>query len=342
MSVADAAKHFGVSRSTIYRRIKRGQLSARKVGHKWIVELDSPRPVDRPTVQGWHPQIHRRTAEKNGRTPADFTWLNYPISDVRLALPPRNVAQMLLYSAKLPVETPQVNQYFKAEAREPGKEYKPVQFGSETWWALQVSGTALSRVKFLLIDAVDGEVLHEASTGHIEGLVEGGMGEGPKAREARLWKYLLPGKTLRVRLEAVPLFFPYVDPETGSGGNEYATVNDGYLGGEVVISPEYELRLTSNDLDAPPHLLLDGQPAPEPEAPQLRGPAEGEAFDEWLRREREAITLKDSWVTIESMAGQLGMPVKRYAGIEAGTVIPEDWERHNIEDVMKGWQEFYS
>lgn len=294
-------------------------------------------------LNAWHPQIHRRFAEKDGRVPSDFTWMQYPISNVRFSLPFQGEQhRTLIYEAEISPDTPQTNQYFKADERDPGKTYKEVLFGSETWYELVVTGTALSRVKFSLIDLADHEVLHESATGHIDGAVEAGMGQGPAARDALLWKRLTPGTTLRVRLEAIPLFFPYCDPETGSGGTEYAMQNNGYHGGDVVVSPEYTLAMTEHGLPEPPHLLLDGQPALEKPEFQLRGQEEGETFSAWLTREREALTAKDEWLTADRIAGQVGIDEGRYAEIESGTAEPQYWERSNIEDVIKGWQEYYA
>lgn len=284
----------------------------------------------------WHPQVYRPFAQKDGLTPTDFTWLEYPVSNVRLE---HGVGEWnLTYRAEMSPDTPQTNEYFRPEEREEGKSYQEVVFGKETWWELIVTGTALSRVKFQLIDVADFSVLTESNTGHIKGELTAGLAEG---RGDLIWKRLMPGTTLQVRLDALPLFFPYVDPETGSGGNEYATGNNGYLGGDLVSSREYALTMTPDGLPEPPHLLIDGQPKPDPAKFQLRGPAEGEAFHEWLSRERQDITAQDAWVTAEIIAGQVGMDTIRYQSIEAGTVMPEDWERHNIEDAIKGWQQQY-
>ena len=44
MSVREAAKHFGVSIGTIYRRIKKGLIKAKKKGRRWVVSIDKPEP----------------------------------------------------------------------------------------------------------------------------------------------------------------------------------------------------------------------------------------------------------------------------------------------------------
>lgn len=289
----------------------------------------------------WHPQIHRRFAEMDGRVPSDFTWLDYPVSNVRMELRDWDT-QPVVYLAEMSPETPQVNAYFKADERLRDREYREVQFGKETWYELLVMGSALSRVRFSLVDLADHAIIHEVATDHINGHLEAGIATGNATRgRSDVWQRLTPGNSIRVRLEALPLFFPYNNPETGSGGTEYSNVNNGYLGGELAVSREYTLTMTPDGLPEPPTLLLDGQAAPKPGEFQLRGPGDGEAFHVWLSRERRRITAADPWVTAEIIAGQVGMDVDRYAAMESGTATPEDWERANIEDAIKGWQQAY-
>lgn len=194
----------------------------------------------------WHPQIHRPSAEADGLTPADFTWRDYPVTNVRLEMRDWDT-QPVVYLADMPAHTPQVNAYYRPEERQPGCTYKGVRFGQETWYELLVTGSALSRVVFTLVDLADSKVVHEAATDLVNGLLEAGIATGTVTQERSLiWKRLVPGGSLQVRLDAVPLFFPYINPATGDGGNHYSNVNNGYLVGDVASSRVYTLAMDHN------------------------------------------------------------------------------------------------
>lgn len=306
MSVNEAAEYFNVSRSTIYRRIRSGELTARKVNRRWIIEAS----------MDWHPQIARRYAEADGRTPADFRWLEYPVSDVRLAHPAWDDLSVwvLRYFAEMPTDTPHINQYEQDE--------------SGNWIRLpEPRGSVLSSLRFSLIDLADGAELDTDGRDHDNGQVQGGLTEGAPL----LWERLSHGASLQVRLDAMPLFFPYNDPETGSGNNHYSAVNDGYLNGETASSREHTLALTIDGV-----LLIDGQPRPEPPPPEP-GPAPDFEFAKWCRETRQAIEAQFAHFTAEKAAAEMGLAPDFYAQVETGEVYADDWHRETIGRVLNAW-----
>ena len=200
----------------------------------------------------WHPQIDRQAAEAAGLTPADFTWLDYPVSDVGLRPAARTDRyQALYYDALIPASTPQVNQYCRADERDPHLTYKEVRFGRETWWELLVTGTALQAVWFELVDVDDGTIWHRAGAGHKAGVVTAGISTDAKGRGRKIFNRLVRGP-LRVRLECQPKFFPRIN-EKGGAELYLASTGDGHLHGKRVRGSEHVLSMSEDH-----HLLVDG------------------------------------------------------------------------------------
>ena len=248
ISVTEAMVEFSISRGTVYRRIKTGKLNAHKEGRSWRIELAETGASGSVSSNTWNPQIHRSSAEEVGLTPADFTWLDYPISNVRLAHPFHGSSSRwaLFYLAEMPSNTPHLNQYEQV---------------GDDWIAIpDPTGSALAWVKFKLIDTSDGVDIHDDNRDHVNGEIQGGITE---AKNDLIWKRLLPGTTLTVRLEAVPYFFPYSNPEAGEGGNFLTTNVHGYLVGNTETSKDYQLSMTQDG-----ELLIDGEAAPPPPEPE--------------------------------------------------------------------------
>ena len=267
------------------------------------------KPTAAPVV--WNPQINQELAEQDGLTPEDFNWLDYPISNVRLTHPPEgsNSRWNLTYLAEMPTDTPQVNRYDADGQR-----------------LSDPRGSALSRVRFTLIDVTDGATLHQDLRDHIDGQVQGGITEAP---DDLIWKRLLPGAFMQVQLEAIPLFFPYNNPDTGSGGIEYSNVNRGYLGGDVASSPVYLLELTLEN-----ELLIDGQSARSPAMLEL-DPDPG--FAEWIVIAQEEIQGRHPSFTDEFLAGEAGISVDVLIQIKEGTFYVNQELRDRIDLILNTW-----
>ena len=275
MTVSEAARHFGVSKSTIYRRIRKNQLIARKVGRRWRIELDTPvGGVSSPqsqketrktmTPQKWPSYVHKN-AEKDGLSPSDFRFDQWPVSNARISHPLWNLPDdiALSYHCEVPADTPYPNQYDDNGQKIPD----PL-------------GMALAWVKLKLEDASTGDKLHEkVSTFHINGKLVAYLSGAPL-----LWKRLTPGGPgVEVRLRAYPLFF-YLD-KPGSARLDYATSADGYFKGEEIVSAVYNIALDSEGA-----VLLNGEPAPSPPefGPTEEEIREREESDRIMREEREA------------------------------------------------------
>ena len=222
MTVSKAATVYKVSKSTIYRWIKKGRLKAEKVGRSWRIKMTESKQQTE-----WPSDVHRQHAEADGLTPNDFRRDQWPISNVRIVHPgyemPREVS--LLYQCDVPPDTPQVNVYDKDGNKVPD----PV-------------GMALSNIKFTLYEAGwnPTPALDMAGSDHIDGFAQAFL---PTKSDDLLWKRLTPGKTIKVVLVATPVFF-YVDGK-GGGRLDYAATADGYLRGEFVKSSIYNLTLTT-------------------------------------------------------------------------------------------------
>ena len=280
MSVKEAAKVLGVSVSTIYRRIRKGTLQAHKKGRRWVIVLHKE-----SESMEWHSQIHRESAEKDGLKPEDFTWLNYSCSNLSVKLLPQSESKRmrspLAYLCDVPPDTPQLNQYFKADQRKPDKEYKEAQFRDETWWELLVHGTALSLIAFEMREADTGLVLDRDLRGHVDGKVTGQLSES-----AELWNVLENGGSpIDVTFHVQGLFFPYCTPDKGDGGMYLTTNSNGYLYTPWVDSGVHTLALDENSV-----LILDGVKQPPP--PKYEESEEEkhirEESDRMMREEREA------------------------------------------------------
>ena len=244
MTVAKVAALYRVSRSTIYRWIKKGKLRAEKIGRSWRVKM---------SITEWPADVRRGTAEADGLTPADFRRDQWPVSNVRMALPgyelPREIC--ICYQCDVPPDTPQVNVYDKDGNKVPD----PV-------------GMALSNIKFTLREAGKQTELDIAGSDHINGFAQAFL---PTKSDDLLWKKLTPGKTIQVILVATPVFF-YVDGN-GGGRLDYAVTPDGYLRGKSVSSGIFNLTLTTEGI-----LLLNGEERPK--APEFR---DEESFTEYDR-----------------------------------------------------------
>ena len=229
MTVAKVAALYKVSRSTIYRWIKKGKLRAEKIGRSWRVKM---------SITEWPADVRRGPAEADGLSPADFRRDRWPISNVRMALPgyelPREIC--ICYQCDVPPDTPQVNVYDKDGSKVPD----PV-------------GMALSNIKFTLYEAGTQTKLDIAGSDHIDGFAQTFL---PTKSDDLLWKKLTPGKTIEVFLVATPVFF-YVDGK-GGGRLDYAATPDGYLRGESVSSGIFNLTLTTGGV-----LLLNGEERPK-------------------------------------------------------------------------------
>ena len=241
-TVSKVAEIYKVSRSTIYRWIKKGKLQAEKIGRSWRVKM---------SITEWPSDVHRQHAEADGLTANDFRRDQWPISNVRMALPgyelPREIC--VCYQCDVPPDTPQVNVYDKDGNKVPD----PV-------------GMALSNIKFTLYEAGTQTELDMAGSDHVDGFAQAFL---PTKSDDLLWKKLTPGKTIQVILVATPVFF-YVDGK-GGGRLDYAATPDGYLRGESVSSSIFNLTLTTEGV-----LLLNGEERPK--APEF---VDEESFAEY-------------------------------------------------------------
>ena len=273
----------------------------------------------------WNPQIHRQIAEQDGFTPADFTWLEYPVSNVRLEFNSSRHID-LSYLADLPPNTPQVNVYIEEKDRVEGVEYEDAEAG---WLKIpDPVGTALAWVRFDLIDTADRAELHSSSSpSHFDGAIQGGL--SATAQGVPLWDRLTPGGSIRVQVEACPEFFPWVD-ENGGGRLQYATNANGYFKGETAISPEYTLSMTADG-----ELLIDGQPMPQPEAPPT--PQPDQDFAKWVKDSHDKIQHEHSWYSDDVLAGELGVTAELIVDVKEGRVFVEDFFRENIERALNVW-----
>ena len=162
----------------------------------------------------------------------------------------------------MPSNTPQVNRYVDGE-----KQPDPV-------------GTALAWVEFKLIDMFDGRELHKTLLDHNAGKLRGGM----TSSDSELWNRISPGTSIRVKLEAEPVFFPYIN-EDGAALMQYANTNDGYVRGVTVSSQGYYIGLNQEGL-----VVIDGEVAPEPV--EIIDPSVEEG-DRIMREEREEYERKE-------------------------------------------------
>ena len=246
MTVAKVAALYRVSRSTIYRWIKKGKLRAEKIGRSWRVKM---------SITEWPADVRIGPAKADGLSPDDFTRDQWPVSNVRMALPgyelPREIC--LCYQCDVPPDTPQVNVYDKDGNKVPD----PV-------------GMALSNIKFTLCEYENfkGTALDIAGSDHIDGFAQAFL---PTKSDDLLWKKLTPGKTIKVVLVATPVFF-YVDGK-GGGRLDYAATPDGYFRGKSVLSDPFNLTLTMEGV-----LLLNGE-----ERPKAPGFRDEESFAEYDR-----------------------------------------------------------
>lgn len=260
MTVSKAATVYKVSKSTIYRWIKKGRLKAEKVGRSWRIKMTESKQQTE-----WPSDVHRQHAEADGLTANDFRRDQWPISNVRIVHPgyemPREVS--LLYQCDVPADMPEANKY---DLVEPGtgelgknKEYNKIP---------DPIGMTLSSIRFTLYEAGTQNKLDLAGSGHVDGFVQAFV---PTQEDNVLWKRLTPGKTLQVMVVAIPVFY-YLD-ESGSGRLDYAMTPDGYLRGESVSSGIFNLTLTTEGV-----LLLNGEERPK--APEFR---DEESFAEYDR-----------------------------------------------------------
>lgn len=247
MTVAEAARALSVSKSTIYRRIRAGTIPATKVGRRWVVgglnlpEPEAPPVTAQPKPAPWPPDVHRRSAEREGRKPEDFRINQWPVSNVILRHPfgsPSDIA--LLYRCNMPADTPRDNQYVEDKSERTGYRKLP-----------DPVGMCLSRVKFQMRDLETGSLLNEEV-----GLGEAGEYEaGAANRDLKdLWSRLKPGgEPVQVQVLAFPLF--YFLGEDGGVKGHYFIGHRGYrAGAEVYAARTYSLALNENG-----ELLLDGK-----------------------------------------------------------------------------------
>lgn len=213
----------------------------------------------------FHPQVHRGLAKKDGLTPDNFQWEQWPISNLTMGHPVGYKSDIaLICKCDMPGDIPQPNQYDENDQKLPD----PV-------------GIAFSRVKFQLYTE-DGDKLAEG----VGGLHEGESQCGFSGRELdKLWKLLkhraIP---LYVRLVAFPLFM-YLK-EDGSMMAAYANANQGYFSGKEIESKHLFKLKMNQDGD----LLINNEPPPEQKEPEpneedIRSREEG---DRIMREEREA------------------------------------------------------
>ena len=262
------ARILGLSASTLYRWARsrpdklaeRGWRAYRKGRYVYF---------ERIAPMQWHPQIHRETAEADGLTPADFTWMQYPVSNVRIehigadeqGIPRRQIAAKLM--CDMPPHTPQVNQY-----RQDGtKIYKIPD---------PVGVSALQSVEFVLRYAWGAEVTEVTALNHSDGVVLGFLHWSSDLFRDEL----VPNSEIEVQVAARPQFFPYMKPD--GPGMEYATVgHHGHVVGDWASSPHTRLALTDEG-----KLLINGEPQPAVKETVV-GVQEGDAQMERERRERE-------------------------------------------------------
>ena len=212
----------------------------------------------------WPWWVARKYAEEDGRRPDEFDHWQWPVSDVRLEWPQDTWGDApFRYRCAIPASTPHANQYDQAGNKLPDP-----------------TGLALSWVRFELRAVDDDEVLEQQASDHVDGAVAAHGGH----RGVALWRRLVPGASIKVRLYAIPLFY-YL--EGGAAMLSYAnTGHRGYFGGTEEESPVYTLSLTENHV-----LLLDGKEAPPPpegeQAPLTPEEIELQAQEERERAEYE-------------------------------------------------------
>ena len=122
-----------------------------------------------------------------------------------------------------------------------------------------------------------------------------------------LWRVLTPGRTLQVRLTAMPLFF-YLD-EHGAAQLAYAIGHNQHFAGKTVESPIYTLSLTQEG-----EVLIDGARAPQPAPPQDTGPALPDGYEDgplgaWVKERRLAAGMSQ-----EALGRAAGEPWTRPEG----------------------------
>ena len=272
MTVREAAAYYGISRRSVYKRIKDGRIKAKKVRRRWVIE--DPRKEE--SAMQWPSYVNRRFAEKDGLTPEAFKFDQWPVSDVRFGFSDHRLREFE-YACRMPADTPHANQYERDE-RYPSRDQRG-------WRKLpDPVGMALSRVKFELREADTGERFHENECDHDNGEVLGGMAVG--SRKTTLWGRLPPGGSIRVRLVCYPLFY-YLN-EQGGAMAAYANMGQrGYFKGNEISTGVHTLSLSEYG-----DLFIDGKPKPKPLPPlqPIKTPEEiaAEAESERERSEIEA------------------------------------------------------
>ena len=192
-----------------------------KAGQQALVDQASPpkeATVPHPKATEWPPEVHRATAEADGRSPEDFQFRQWPVSNVRLENSNRR-AYPFYFRCNMPTTTPIGNQYDDAGNKIPD----PV-------------GMCLQSVDFRLHDADTGEKL--AENGSL--LSDGEAVSKPRDRQP-LWNVLTPGMSIKVKLVALPDFY-FLD-ENGSARLDYGAASDGQFKGAEVESPVYTLSM---------------------------------------------------------------------------------------------------
>ena len=83
MTTKQAAKHFGVSRSTIYRWIRKGRLSAHKVGRSWVISVPREAKEDSmdiaEKVRAWNRESDRYTQDRIFDELLNYAREHYPV-----------------------------------------------------------------------------------------------------------------------------------------------------------------------------------------------------------------------------------------------------------------------
>ena len=181
------------------------------------------------------PQVDERSARQDGRSPEDFRFEQWPVSNVRIE---NSTSRYFPFFMRCDIAegTPLDNQYVEARDRKPDVLYQDAGGG---WWKIpDPVGMCLARVEFELWGDGESLMIAEADT-----LPTAGVAQGKPGRRDKIWQLLTPRTTIKVRLFAYPVF--YFLNEQG-GMVSYSTRSDGHFVGDTISSPLYSLFMDDN------------------------------------------------------------------------------------------------